>query len=112
MRDHGFLFQDHFRPHRASATQIVVARRGAAHGPMIASSVGLTVAPAARADRSVFVTELIVSPCRSGRRLKAMTAIPTAAPARAITGGGGSLASLFIPTYVIASARKDKGVRY
>lgn len=70
---------------------------------------GLTVAPAARADKVVVVAEVIVSPCRSGRRLKAMTATPITAIVRAITGGGGTLAGRFIAGYLIAMRPRDKG---
>jgi hypothetical protein len=76
------------------------------------SSVGLTVAPAARADKVVVVAEVIVSPCRSGRRLKAMTATPIIAIARAITGGGGSFIGRFIVRYLIAMRPEDKGREY
>lgn len=77
-------------------------------GAITASSVGLTVAPAARADNVVVAAEVIVSPCRSGRRLKAMTATPIIAIARAITGGGGTLVGRFMVGYLIAMRPKDK----
>jgi len=84
-------------------------RHDHAQGPITASSVGLTVAPAARADKAVVVAEVIVSPCRSGRRLKAIIAMPITAIARAISGGEGTLIGRFIARYLIAMRRKHKG---
>lgn len=72
---------------------------------------GLTVAPAASADEVVVAAEVIVSPCRSGRRLNAMTATPITAIASAIAGGGGSLVGRFMFGYLIAMSAKDKGLR-
>jgi hypothetical protein len=79
-------------------------------GAITASSVGLTVAPAARADKLVVAAEVIVSPCRSGRRVKAMTAMPITAIERAIIGGGGTLTGRFIDGYLIAMRPKDIGM--
>jgi hypothetical protein len=79
-------------------------------GAITASSVGLTVAPAARADVVVVAAAVIVSLCRSGRRLNAMTTTPMIATARAITGGGGTLAGLFMVGYLIAILPEDKGL--
>ena len=69
------------------------------------------MAPAARADKVVVAAEVIVSLCRSGRRLNAMTATPITAIARAITGGGGTLVGRFMVRYLIAMSMKDKGLQ-
>ena len=85
-------------------------QRNRTQGAITASSVGLTVAPAACADEVVVAAEVIVSPCRSGRRLNAMTATPMTATVRAITGGAGTLVGLFIAGYLIAVFPENKGL--
>src|ERR1700744_5114749 len=68
-QDDCFLFQDNFR---GGQERLATTKGVAPQGAITASSVGLTVAPAARAEESVVTMEVIVSPCRSGRRLNAI----------------------------------------
>jgi hypothetical protein len=84
------------------------------YGPITASSVGLTVAPAARAEESVAAASTIDSPCGLGRRSNAMTLRPRTATVRAITAGGGILTGFFIfmEGDLIAAVPKGNGPRH